>query len=71
MEALIKIKLDKGIQLTDQELAVKWWNNLPEGIKSAVLETYTPSLSIEQVGYADMYWYWLKQQTLTGPLFQK
>jgi hypothetical protein len=61
MEALIKIKSENGIQLTDRELAVRWWGRLSTEEKESVLNTYLPNYS-NDVNYETMYWIWLKQQ---------
>jgi hypothetical protein len=64
MEELIKIKSENGIQLTDRELAVRWWGRRSEEEKKVLLETYLPSYKINSVSYETMYWIWLKQQKL-------
>jgi hypothetical protein len=64
MEELIKIKSENGIQLTDRELAVRWWGRRSEEEKKVLLETYLPSYEISSVTYETMYWIWLKQQKL-------
>ena len=64
MEELIKIKSENGIQLTDRELAVRWWGRRSEEEKRVLLETYLPSYEISSVTYETMYWIWLKQQKL-------
>ena len=56
MEALIKIKSENGIQLTDRELAVRWWGRL------STEEKELPKYGIEDIDYETMYWIWLKQQ---------
>ena len=66
---IIKLKSENGFELTDRELAVKWWSALSDETKVAVLETYAPGLLNNNVSYENMYWLWLKQQTLTGPLY--
>lgn len=62
MEALIKIKSENGIQLTDRELAVRWWSRLSTEEKESLLKTFLPTFSIDIVDYETQYWIWLKQQ---------
>jgi hypothetical protein len=64
MEELIKIKSENGIQLTDRELAVRWWGRRSEEEKKILLETYLASYEVNSVNYETMYWIWLKQQKL-------
>jgi len=64
MEELIKIKSENGIQLTDRELAVRWWGRRSEEEKKVLLETYLASQEVRSVNYEAMYWIWLKQQKL-------
>jgi hypothetical protein len=64
MEELIKIKSENGIQLTDRELAVRWWGRCSEEEKKVLLETYLASYEVSSVNYETMYWIWLKQQKL-------
>jgi hypothetical protein len=62
MENLIKIKSENGIQLTDRELAVRWWGRLSTEEKESLLKTFLPTFSIDKVDYETQYWIWLKQQ---------
>lgn len=64
MENLIKIKSDIGVQLTDQELAVRWWGRLTIDEKKNILNSYLPSCSVDNMTYENMYWVWLKKQKL-------
>ena len=64
MENLIKIKSDAGVQLTDRELAVRWWGRLSVKEKQAILKEYLPSYDINNIDYESIYWVWLKQQKL-------
>jgi hypothetical protein len=64
MEKLIDIKTKSGIQLTDPELAVRWWGRLSDEEKQLYLNTYLPSYEINEVDYETMYYIWLKKQEL-------
>jgi hypothetical protein len=64
MENLIKLKSDIGVQLTDRELAVRWWDGLSNEEQQNYLSQYLPSFSIDKVDYETQYWIWLKKQTL-------
>jgi hypothetical protein len=62
MENLIKIKSEIGVQLTDRELSVRWWERLQRAQKQTLLNQYTPNMKIEHMFINDIYWVWLKQQ---------
>jgi hypothetical protein len=64
MENLINIKSDAGVQLTDRELSVRWWNRLSYEEKQNILNTYLPSQKVSDMNYETMYWVWLKKQKL-------
>lgn len=64
MEDLIKLKMDTGVQLTDRELAVRWWRRLSTEEKENLLKTFLPTFSVNNVSYETQYWIWLKQQKL-------
>jgi hypothetical protein len=64
MENLIKIKSQAGVQLTDHELAFRWWERLQRVQKQTLLNQYAPNMKIEHMFIDDIYWVWLKQQTL-------
>lgn len=64
MEKLIEMKMKNGIELTDRELAVRWWNRLSAEEKQNILNEYLPKHTIDSMTYENMYWLWLKQQTL-------
>lgn len=61
-ENLIKIKSDAGVQLTDRELAVRWWGRLSTTEQDEVLSNY--SIVIRPIDYDIMYWLWLKKQEI-------
>jgi len=54
----------KGVELTDMELAFRWWERLPREQQQTLLNQYTPSLKIEHMFKSDIYWLWKKQQTV-------
>jgi hypothetical protein len=57
---LIKIKSDGGVQLTDRELAIRWWGRLSTTEQEEVLSN--SKLTIREIDYETMYWLWLNQQ---------
>lgn len=61
-ENLIKIKSDAGVQLTDRELAVRWWGRLSTTEQEEVLTN--SSIVIRPIDYDTMYWLWLKKQKI-------
>ncbi len=64
MKELIKMKSDIGVQLTDRELAVRWWDRLSNKEQRDYLNQHLPSFSIGEIDYETQYWIWLKKQTL-------
>ena len=64
MKELIKMKSDIGVQLTDRELAVRWWDRLSNQEQRDYLNQHLPSFSIDEIDYETQYWIWLKKQTL-------
>jgi hypothetical protein len=61
-QELIEIKSKSGVQLTDRELAIRWYGRLSDAEKLALLEEYIPSFSPEALTDENKYWLWLKQQ---------
>jgi hypothetical protein len=59
---LIKIKSYIGVQLTNLELAVIWWDRLSVEEKQAILKKHLPSYDIGNMNNEYVYWVWLKQQ---------
>lgn len=64
MENLITIKVNGGVQLSDRELAVRWWGRKSIEEKMDLLKTFLPKFKIENIDYETMYWIWLRQQKL-------
>ena len=64
MEILITIKVNGGVQLSDRELAVRWWGRKSIEEKMDLLKTFLPKYGIEDIDYETMYWIWLRQQKL-------
>lgn len=64
MENLITIKVNGGVQLSDRELAVRWWGRKSIEEKMDLLKTFLPKYGIEDIDYETMYWIWLRQQNL-------
>lgn len=58
------INEESGIELSDPELAVRWWERLPRPQKQDLLNQYAPSMKIEHMFKDDIYWLWKKQQKL-------
>lgn len=64
-ENLIKIKSDAGVQLTDRELAVRWWGRLSTTEQEEVISnSKLTKLTIREIDYDTMYWLWLKKQNI-------
>jgi hypothetical protein len=60
---LIKIKSDAGVQLTDRELAIRWWGRLSTTEQEEVLSNSNMVIR-PIIDYDIMYWLWLNQQKL-------
>jgi hypothetical protein len=61
---LIDIKVNAGVQLTDRELAIRWYPRLTNEEKVALLEEYLPSFTPNVLTDANKYWLFLAQQKL-------
>lgn len=65
MEEIIKIKTECGVELSDTELAVRWWKRLSlDEKKRFVSEHLSENYDISEMNYSDIYWLWKKKQTL-------
>ena len=64
MQELAGIKTNEGMQLSDPELAVRWWGRLENKEKQELLNTYLPNFDSEKMNHNDIYWLWKKQQKL-------
>jgi hypothetical protein len=64
MQELAGIKTNEGIQLSDPELAVRWWGRLEDKEKQELLNTHLPNFDSEKMNHNDIYWLWKKQQKL-------
>ena len=51
MENLITIKVNGGVQLSDRELAVRWWGRKSIEEKMDLLKTFLPKYGIEDIDY--------------------
>jgi hypothetical protein len=60
---LIKIKSDAGVQLTDRELAIRWWGRLSTTEQEEVLSNSNMVIR-PIIDYDIMYWLWLNQQKI-------
>lgn len=63
-QELMEIKSQAGIQLTDKELAIRWYGRLSDFEKLTLLDKYIPSFSPDELSDENKYWLWLKQQKL-------
>jgi hypothetical protein len=64
VKELIEIKTNAGIQLTDRELAIRWYSRLSNEEKVALLEEYLPSFKSDLLTDENKYWLFLAQQKL-------
>jgi hypothetical protein len=64
VKELIDIKVNAGVQLTDRELAVRWYSRLTNEDKLALLEKYLPSFKPDALTDENKYWLFLAQQKL-------
>jgi hypothetical protein len=53
-----------GVELSDPELATRWWSRLEKEEKQSLLNQYLPSRTVEKMDNDAIYWLWLKQQKL-------
>jgi hypothetical protein len=61
---LIDIKVNAGVQLTDRELAIRWYSRLTNEENLALLEEYFTSLTPDVLTDDNKYWLVLAQQKL-------
>jgi hypothetical protein len=61
---LIDIKVNAGVQLTDRELAIRWYSRLTNEENLALLEEYFPSFTPDVLTDENKYWLFLAQQKL-------
>ncbi len=64
MQELAGIKAEGGVQLSDPELAVRWWSRKESSEKQELLNKYLPKHSSDDMSSQDIYWLWKKQQKL-------
>jgi len=64
MQELAGLKTENGIELSDPELAVRWWGRLDANKKTELLDKYLPDFKIEDMNHQDILWLWKKQQKL-------
>jgi hypothetical protein len=64
VKELIEIKTNAGVQLTDRELAIRWYSRLSNEEKVALLEEYLPSFKSDLLTDENKYWLFLAQQKL-------
>jgi hypothetical protein len=56
VKELIDIKVNAGVQLTDRELAVRWYSRLTNEENLALLEKYLPSFTSNELTDENKYW---------------
>ena len=61
---LIDIKVNACVQLTDRELAIRWYSRLTNEENLALLEEYFPSFTPDVLTDENKYWLFLAQQKL-------
>jgi len=64
MQELAGLKTENGIELSDPELAVRWWGRLRGEEKQELLNKYLPDFKMDKMNHQDIYWLWKKQQKL-------
>jgi hypothetical protein len=64
MQELAGIKSEGGVQLSDPELAVRWWSRKEPSEKQDFLDKYLPQHKSDRMSPQDIYWLWKKQQKL-------
>jgi len=64
MQELAGLKTENGIELSDPELAVRWWGRLKSEKKQELLNKYLPDFKMDKMNHQDIYWLWKKQQKL-------
>ena len=64
VKELIEIKTNAGAQLTDRELAIRWYSRLSNEEKVALLDEYLPSFKPDVLTDENKYWLFLAQQKL-------
>lgn len=60
----INLKTNIGTELTDKELAVRWWNRLSDNIQNEYIIKEFPELIMEDLDTDTVHWIWLKKQQL-------
>jgi len=64
LQELAGLKTENGIELSDPELAVRWWGRKNEEEKQDLLDKYLPKFKPEKMNHQDIFWLWKKQQKL-------
>jgi hypothetical protein len=64
MRELAGLKTENEIELSDPELAVRWWRRKNNEEKQELLNKYLPDFKIDDMNHQDIYWLWKKQQKL-------
>lgn len=64
LQQLAGLLNEDNIELTDPELAVRWWGRMKDDKKQELLNKYLPKFLIKDMNNKDIYWLWKKQQSL-------
>jgi hypothetical protein len=64
LQKLAGLKTENGIELSDPELAVRWWGRKNEEEKQDLLDKYLPNFKIDKMNHQDILWLWKEQQKL-------
>ena len=64
MQQLAGLLNEDNIELSDPELAVRWWGRMKDDKKQELLNKYLPKFLIKDMNNKDIYWLWKKQQSL-------
>ena len=64
MQQLAGLLNEDNIELSDPELAVRWWGRMKDDKKQELLNKYLPKFLTKDMNNKDIYWLWKKQQSL-------
>jgi hypothetical protein len=54
LQKLAGLKTENGIELSDPELAVRWWGRKNEEEKQDLLDKYLPNFKIDKMNHQDI-----------------
>jgi hypothetical protein len=64
IQEIASLKTENGFELTDPELAVRWWGRKNNEEKQELLTKYLPGFKIDDMNHNSIFWLWKKQQKL-------